>query len=85
MLIDPIEGTLSLSFSLHLSQPLTHLSPTYSPTRIHTPRYDIPLVADIHFAPAVALRVAEAFEKIRFVLFHRLYRQFNDAIILMIS
>ena len=27
--------------------------------------YDIPLVADIHFAPAVALRVAEAFEKIR--------------------
>lgn len=26
---------------------------------------DIPLVADIHFAPAVALRVAEAFEKIR--------------------
>lgn len=30
-------------------------------------RYDIPLVADIHFAPAVALRVAEAFEKIRCV------------------
>ena len=28
-------------------------------------RYDIPLVADIHFAPAVAMRVAEAFEKIR--------------------
>eukprot|EP00596_Hydrurales_sp_CCMP1899_P008268 CAMPEP_0119042434 /NCGR_PEP_ID=MMETSP1177-20130426/15169_1 /TAXON_ID=2985 /ORGANISM="Ochromonas sp, Strain CCMP1899" /LENGTH=648 /DNA_ID=CAMNT_0007009229 /DNA_START=318 /DNA_END=2264 /DNA_ORIENTATION=+ len=27
--------------------------------------YDIPLVADIHFAPAVAMRVAEAFEKIR--------------------
>jgi (E)-4-hydroxy-3-methylbut-2-enyl-diphosphate synthase len=27
--------------------------------------YDIPLVADIHFAPAVALRVADAFEKIR--------------------
>jgi len=27
--------------------------------------YDIPLVADIHFAPAVALRVAEAFEKVR--------------------
>ena len=26
---------------------------------------DVPLVADIHFAPAVALRVAEAFEKIR--------------------
>ena len=26
---------------------------------------DIPLVADIHFAPAVAIRVAEAFEKIR--------------------
>eukprot|EP01038_Epipyxis_sp_PR26KG_P007665 gene7665-10429_t len=26
---------------------------------------DIPLVADIHFAPAVALRVADAFEKIR--------------------
>lgn len=28
-------------------------------------RYDTPLVADIHFAPKVALRVAEAFEKIR--------------------
>ncbi|CAA6655240.1 unnamed protein product [Spirodela intermedia] len=27
--------------------------------------YDIPLVADIHFAPSVALRVAECFEKIR--------------------
>ena len=26
---------------------------------------DIPLVADIHFAPAVAMRVADAFEKIR--------------------
>jgi len=28
-------------------------------------RYDTPLVADIHFAPKVAMRVAEAFEKIR--------------------
>ncbi|RXI04571.1 hypothetical protein DVH24_038845 [Malus domestica] len=27
--------------------------------------YDIPLVADIHFAPTVALRVAECFDKIR--------------------
>lgn len=27
--------------------------------------YNIPLVADIHFAPAVALRVAECFDKIR--------------------
>lgn len=27
--------------------------------------YDVPLVADIHFAPSIALRVAEAFEKIR--------------------
>merc|ERR1719160_2268295 len=27
--------------------------------------YDTPLVADIHFQPKVALRVAEAFEKIR--------------------
>lgn len=26
---------------------------------------DVPLVADIHFSPAVALRVAEAFEKVR--------------------
>ena len=25
---------------------------------------DVPLVADIHFAPAVALRVADAFEKV---------------------
>ena len=25
----------------------------------------MPLVADIHFAPAVAIRVAEAFEKVR--------------------
>ena len=28
-------------------------------------RYDTPLVADIHFQPAVAMLVAEAFEKIR--------------------
>lgn len=28
-------------------------------------RYDVPLVADIHFQPKVALAVAEAFEKIR--------------------
>jgi len=27
--------------------------------------YDIPLVADIHFAPSIALRVAECFDKIR--------------------
>ena len=27
--------------------------------------FNIPLVADIHFAPAVALRVADAFEKVR--------------------
>ncbi|KAH9288308.1 hypothetical protein KI387_032425 [Taxus chinensis] len=27
--------------------------------------YDIPLVADIHFAPSVAMRVAECFDKIR--------------------
>lgn len=27
--------------------------------------YNIPLVADIHFAPPVALRVAECFDKIR--------------------
>ena len=27
--------------------------------------YDTPLVADMHFAPKVAVRVAEAFEKIR--------------------
>ena len=28
-------------------------------------RYDTPLVADIHFQPAVAMMVADAFEKIR--------------------
>jgi 4-hydroxy-3-methylbut-2-en-1-yl diphosphate synthase IspG/GcpE len=27
-------------------------------------RYDVPLVADIHFQPAVAMMVAEAFEKV---------------------
>lgn len=27
--------------------------------------YDVPLVADIHFQPQVAMEVAEAFEKIR--------------------
>lgn len=27
--------------------------------------YNIPLVADIHFAPTIALRVAECFDKIR--------------------
>lgn len=30
----------------------------------------IPLVADIHFAPAVALRVAEAFEKVSIRYLH---------------
>lgn len=28
-------------------------------------RYDVPLVADIHFSPKVAMLVAEAFEKVR--------------------
>jgi (E)-4-hydroxy-3-methylbut-2-enyl-diphosphate synthase len=28
-------------------------------------RYDVPLVADIHFQPAIAMMVAECFEKIR--------------------
>lgn len=28
-------------------------------------RYDVPLVADIHFTPQVAMMVSEAFEKIR--------------------
>ena len=32
---------------------------------IHMSSYNIPLVADIHFAPTVALRVAECFDKIR--------------------
>ena len=27
--------------------------------------YNIPLVADIHFAPPIAMRVAECFDKIR--------------------
>lgn len=31
----------------------------------HFCSYNIPLVADIHFAPSVALRVAECFDKIR--------------------
>ena len=31
--------------------------------------YDTPLVADIHFQPAVAMMVAEAFEKVRAFLF----------------
>jgi len=34
---------------------------------------DVPLVADIHFAPAVALRVADAFEKVHMVIWMRLY------------
>uniref|UniRef100_A0A061S1H7 4-hydroxy-3-methylbut-2-en-1-yl diphosphate synthase (ferredoxin), chloroplastic n=1 Tax=Tetraselmis sp. GSL018 TaxID=582737 RepID=A0A061S1H7_9CHLO len=33
--------------------------------RLFKHNYEIPLVADIHFQPAVALRVADAFEKIR--------------------
>jgi 4-hydroxy-3-methylbut-2-en-1-yl diphosphate synthase IspG/GcpE len=32
---------------------------------LHFNSYNIPLVADIHFAPAIALRVAEGFDKIR--------------------
>ena len=36
-------------------------------THNHTPvcSYDVPLVADIHFQPKVAMMVAECFEKIR--------------------
>ena len=30
-----------------------------------TVRYDVPLVADIHFTPKIAMKVCEAFEKIR--------------------
>ena len=33
--------------------------------RLFDDGYDIPLVADIHFAPTIAMKVAEAFEKIR--------------------
>ena len=46
---------------LHHSSTVPHFQP-FIAWKI---RYDIPLVADIHFAPAVAMRVAEAFEKIR--------------------
>ena len=31
----------------------------------HVQGYDVPLVADIHFAPQIAMDVAEVFEKIR--------------------
>ena len=31
----------------------------------HPFRYDVPLVADIHFTPRIAMKVTEAFEKIR--------------------
>lgn len=33
--------------------------------RPHVQGYDTPLVADIHFAPQIAMDVAEVFEKIR--------------------
>lgn len=33
--------------------------------RLFKDRYDVPLIADIHFQPKVAMAVAEAFEKIR--------------------
>lgn len=33
--------------------------------QINMHSYNIPLVADIHFAPSVAMRVAECFDKIR--------------------
>jgi (E)-4-hydroxy-3-methylbut-2-enyl-diphosphate synthase len=33
--------------------------------RLFKDRYDTPLIADIHFQPAIAMAVAEAFEKIR--------------------
>jgi (E)-4-hydroxy-3-methylbut-2-enyl-diphosphate synthase len=36
-----------------------------SPFSLFLYSYNIPLVADIHFAPTVALRVAECFDKIR--------------------
>lgn len=48
---------------LHAATVAFHSSTTYDATR--RCRYDVPLVADIHFQPAVAMMVAEAFEKIR--------------------
>jgi len=41
---------------------------------------DVPLVADIHFAPAVALRVADAFEKVHMVIWMRLYMYHGSGI-----
>lgn len=53
-----------------LREPLA-LPPVHTPnpllilTGVHAYRYDVPLVADIHFQPVVASMVAECFEKIR--------------------
>ena len=45
----------------HGTHARTHTRRTHARAR----RYDVPLVADIHFQPQVAMMVAEAFEKIR--------------------
>ncbi|CAI5996923.1 unnamed protein product [Closterium sp. NIES-65] len=48
----------------HLLHPLHHFPPLpFSPQPLRS--YNIPLVADIHFAPTIALRVADCFDKIR--------------------
>ena len=50
----------SLMCCLHCLTPRLPL-----PRSLPACRYDTPLVADIHFQPAVAMMVADAFEKIR--------------------
>ena len=48
-----VQGTKEAEACMHIRE------------RLFKDRYDTPLVADIHFQPAVAMLVAEAFEKIR--------------------
>lgn len=56
-----------VSFFIGISQYLMDLKiwAYFISSTFCTCSYNIPLVADIHFAPSVALRVAECFDKIR--------------------
>lgn len=58
---------MHVQMHLHINQECDPLACVLYPCHIQVGgcRYDVPLVADIHFQPVVANMVAECFEKIR--------------------
>ena len=58
-----VHQALMVTSTVPLSRPNSSLPPAL-PCSVYV-SYNIPLVADIHFAPTIAMRVADYFEKIR--------------------